>query len=105
MILNVCLNVFFFFFLAKLDKATEVIAENLGKSWKKLGRKLGLTEVKLESIAKRHPTELDETTVEMLKEWRKQQGAQAQIQQLIKALRDCQFNLTAEKVEASLRSP
>ncbi|CAG5850372.1 FAS-associated death domain protein [Menidia menidia] len=89
---------------AKLDIATEVIAENLGKSWRKLGRKLRLGGVKLESIANRHPTDLEETAVELLKEWRKSQGAGARTDELIRALRDCQFNLTADKVEEALHS-
>ncbi|XP_023281317.1 FAS-associated death domain protein-like [Seriola lalandi dorsalis] len=88
---------------AKLDIATEVIAENLGRSWRKLGRKLGLKEIKLESINRRHPTDLEETAVELLKEWRKSQGAGARVEQLIEALRLCQFNLTADKVEDKLK--
>ncbi|XP_040002618.1 protein FADD [Xiphias gladius] len=87
---------------AKLDIATEVIAENLGRAWRKLGRKLGLTDVKLESIYRRHPTELEETVVELLKEWRKSRGAEAQTKELLEALRACQYNLTADKVEDKL---
>ncbi|XP_042337036.1 FAS-associated death domain protein-like [Plectropomus leopardus] len=87
---------------AKLDTATDVIAENLGRNWRKLGRKLGLTDVKLESISRRHPTELDETVRELLKEWRKSRGAEARAEELIKALRACEFNLTADKVEDRL---
>ncbi|XP_060924095.1 protein FADD [Limanda limanda] len=87
---------------AKLDIATEVIAENLGRNWRKLGRKLGLNDVKLESIGRRYPTELEETVVEMLKEWRKSRGAEARTKQLIEALRACQYNLTADKVEDKL---
>lgn len=88
----------------KLDIAVEVIAENLGKNWRKLGRKLGLTDVKLESIAKRHPTDLEETAVELLKEWRKNKGAEAETKDLIAALRACQQNLTADKVEDRLEA-
>lgn len=83
---------------AKLDIATEVIAENLGKAWRRLGRKLGLNEVKLDSIAKCHPTDLYETTVELLKEWRKVQGPAACADNLIIALRACDLNLTADIV-------
>lgn len=83
---------------AKLDIATEVVAENVGKSWRRLGRKLGLIEVKLESIAKRHPTDLYETAVELLKEWRKEQGPAACADNLISALRACDLNLTADIV-------
>lgn len=85
---------------AKLDIAKNVLAEHLGKSWRRLGRKLGLSEVKLESISKRHPTELDETAVELLKEWTKMQGACAD--DLIKALRACDLNLTADVLESKI---
>lgn len=87
---------------AKLATATEVIAENLGRSWRRLGRKLGLSEVKLESIAARHPTELEETAVEVVKEWRKIRGPGARVEDLIQALRACDFNLTAHKLELRL---
>lgn len=90
---------------AKLNIATEVTAENLGRHWRKLGRKLGLTDVKLESISKRHPTELEETAVELLNEWRRKRGAEARAEDLIKALRACQLNLTADKVECRLATP
>ncbi|XP_026147462.1 FAS-associated death domain protein [Mastacembelus armatus] len=87
---------------AKLDISTEVISENLGRNWRKLGRKLGLNEVKLESISSKHPTDLEETAVELLKEWRRIRGAEAQTKDLIGALRACEFNLTADKVEDRL---
>uniref|UniRef100_A0A3P9LQ53 Fas (tnfrsf6)-associated via death domain n=1 Tax=Oryzias latipes TaxID=8090 RepID=A0A3P9LQ53_ORYLA len=86
----------------KLNIASEVISENLGRYWRKLGRKLGLSDAKLESISKRHPTDLEETALELLKEWRKSQRAEAQTEKLLKALRDCQFNLTADKVQDRL---
>ncbi|XP_019935769.2 FAS-associated death domain protein [Paralichthys olivaceus] len=87
---------------AQLDIATEVIAENLGRSWRKLGRKLGLNDVKLDSISRRYPTELEETGIELLKEWRKSRGAEARTNELIEALRACCLNLTADKVEEKL---
>lgn len=90
---------------AKLDIATEVIAENLGNHWRKLGRKLGLTDVKLESVSKKHPTDLVETAVELLKEWRKCRGAEARTLELLKALRACTLNLTADNVEDKLACP
>lgn len=87
---------------AKLDIAKEVLTETLGKAWRRLGRKLGLSEVKLESISKRHPTELDETAVELLKEWRKMRGPGACADDLIEALRACDLNLTADKLESRI---
>nr|XP_057933643.1 protein FADD [Doryrhamphus excisus] len=84
---------------AKLDIATDVIAENLGRTWRTLGRKLGLTESKLDSVAGRYPPDLEETARDLLKVWRKSRGAEAHTEDLIKALRACQQNLTADKVE------
>ncbi|XP_061559251.1 protein FADD [Phycodurus eques] len=84
---------------AKLDIATEVITENMGRTWRKLGRKLCLKDSKLDSISKRYPTDLEETVRELLKEWRKIRGAEARTSELIEALRACQHNLTADTLE------
>ncbi|XP_037306252.2 FAS-associated death domain protein-like [Pungitius pungitius] len=89
---------------AKLDTATDVIAENLGKPWRRLGRRLGLTDVKLDSVSARH-TDLEETAREMLKEWRKSRGAEARASDLVEALRRCDLNLTADKVVDKLSTP
>ncbi|XP_029944186.1 FAS-associated death domain protein [Salarias fasciatus] len=88
---------------AKLDAAAPVVAENLGRSWRKLGRRLGLSEARLESVAGRHPSDLEEAAVELLKEWRRTGAGRVQIQDLIQALRACQFNLTADRVEDRLK--
>ncbi|XP_029901359.1 FAS-associated death domain protein [Myripristis murdjan] len=88
---------------AKLDIATEVIVDNIGRAWRQLGRKLRLTEAKLESISEKHPRDLEETVRELLKQWRRSQAAQASAEELIKALRACQHNLTADKVEQKLK--
>ncbi|XP_037649575.1 FAS-associated death domain protein-like [Sebastes umbrosus] len=90
----------------KLDIATDVIAGRLGtRDWRKLGRKLGLNDVKLESISKRHPTEQEETTRAMLKEWRKSREAEARTEELIEALRACNLNETADRVVEKLPPP
>ncbi|XP_061564461.1 protein FADD [Cololabis saira] len=87
---------------AKLEIATEVISQNLGKNWRKLGRRLRVSDVKLESVSRRHPEDLEETAVELLKEWRKLRGAEARAEDLVAALRECQFNMTADKLETRL---
>ncbi|XP_077445776.1 FAS-associated death domain protein [Stigmatopora argus] len=84
---------------AKLDIATDIIAENLGRDWRKLGRMLCIKEVKLDSISMSHPNNLDETVRELLKEWRERRGSEVRTEELIRALRACQQNLTADKVE------
>lgn len=78
-----------------------MIAENVGGTWRKLGRELCLSETKLKSISLRFPTDLEETVRELLKEWRESRGAEARTGELIKALRACQQNLTADIVEAA----
>ncbi|XP_033847647.1 protein FADD [Periophthalmus magnuspinnatus] len=88
----------------KLEHAAEVLSENLSHSWRKLGRKLGLTEVKLASISRKYPTDLEETAVELVREWRKTKGEQATVEVLLQALRDCQLNLTADTVEDRLNA-
>lgn len=88
---------------AKIDLATVVIAENLGKTWRKVARKLGLSEVKLQSIDQK-PLDLDEKTMEMIWQWKKAQGSKACVEQLVVALRDCAQNLTADRVEDKMRA-
>ncbi|KAM9831185.1 FAS-associated death domain protein [Neosynchiropus ocellatus] len=88
----------------EIDLAADVLAENLGRTWRKLARKLGLTEARLESVAMRHPTDLEETVREMLKEWRRMRGANCRVSELIEALRSCQLNLTADTLEDALNA-
>ncbi|XP_057675795.1 FAS-associated death domain protein-like [Corythoichthys intestinalis] len=90
---------------AKLDIAANVIAENLGRNWRRLGRQLGLTETKLDSVSTRHPNDLDETARELLKEWRKNRGSEVCVKDLVRALRACHQNLTADKVEDAWMIP
>ncbi|XP_070985873.1 FAS-associated death domain protein-like isoform X1 [Oncorhynchus clarkii lewisi] len=87
---------------AKLDIATEMITNNIGKKWRTYGRKLGLPEAKLDHIAQKHPNNLEEQVVELLKEWRKKQKAEAKTDTLIKALRSCDQNCTADLIQTEL---
>ncbi|XP_061740709.1 protein FADD isoform X1 [Nerophis ophidion] len=89
--------------IAKLDIGVDVIAENLGRNWRKLGRKLGLNENKLESIAQRYPCDLEEMARQLLREWKKSRGAEVNTAELIKALRECQQNLTADILEEKIK--
>ncbi|XP_053710736.1 protein FADD [Synchiropus splendidus] len=88
----------------ELDLATDVLADHLGRSWRKLARKLALTEARIDSVAAKHPTDLEETIRELMKEWRRKRGADCQVSELIEALRSCQFNLTADTLEDKLRA-
>ncbi|KAJ8272333.1 hypothetical protein COCON_G00111920 [Conger conger] len=83
---------------AKLDIATDELSEQLGRSWRRYGRKLGITDAKLDQISAKHPFDLREQAVTLLREWRKMQGADAKVDGLIKALRCCELNLTADQL-------
>uniref|UniRef100_A0A4W5MIL3 Fas (tnfrsf6)-associated via death domain n=1 Tax=Hucho hucho TaxID=62062 RepID=A0A4W5MIL3_9TELE len=89
-------------FPKKLDIATEVITNNIGRKWRTYGRKLGLPEAKLDHIAQKHPNNLEEQVVELLKEWRKMQKAEAKTDTLIKALRSFDQNYTADLIQTEL---
>ncbi|KAJ8340540.1 hypothetical protein SKAU_G00351730 [Synaphobranchus kaupii] len=87
---------------AKLDIATDVLSEQLGKHWRRFGRKLGITDAKLEHISAKHPNDLREQAVGLSCEWQKMRGAEATVDDLIKALRACDFNLTADLLTRKL---
>ncbi|XP_030622242.1 FAS-associated death domain protein [Chanos chanos] len=87
----------------KLRIAKEVIAQNLGKRWRQYGRKLGLSDAKLESIEEKHPRNLEEQVMELFREWMKLRKREAKVDELIKALRSCSQNYTADLVEKQLK--
>lgn len=86
----------------KIDSATEVIMKQVGRNWKKVGRKLGLNDTKLDSIEAKHSRDLEEQAIGLIREWMKIQRENARVEILIKALRDCGHNYTADLVEKKL---
>ncbi|NXI04521.1 FADD protein, partial [Pachycephala philippinensis] len=82
-----------------LEAAFRVICANVGREWKKLVRELGMPEVKLDRIEVAHRYDLYEQLIQALREWQRWRGKDAKVADLIKALRGCNLNLVADKVE------
>ncbi|XP_072516444.1 FAS-associated death domain protein [Salminus brasiliensis] len=90
--------------LAKINIATDVIVEHLGRKWLQYGRKLGLCDGKLDGIEDKHPRNLEEKVREVIKEWKRIRKGQAKVDELIMALRTCKQNFTADLVEKALQN-
>lgn len=88
----------------KVKIAADVIVKHLGKDWRKYGRSLGLHEAKLDQIREKHPFNLEEQVMEVISEWKRVHKGDVKAEELVKALRSCRLNYTADLVQSSIVS-
>ncbi|NXG46908.1 FADD protein, partial [Psilopogon haemacephalus] len=81
------------------EKPMEVICDNVGRDWKMLIRKLDVSDVRMDRIVAANPRDLREQLLQSLREWQRWRGRDAKVADLIRALRGCNMNLVADKVE------
>lgn len=87
-----------------MRNASDVIVKHLGKDWRKYGRSLGLHEAKLDQIREKHPFNLEEQVMEVISEWKRMHKGDVKAEELVKALRSCKLNYTADLVQSSMSS-
>ncbi|XP_015485060.1 FAS-associated death domain protein [Parus major] len=85
-----------------LKVAVLVIHDNVGREWKRLMRELGMPEVKLERIETDYRDKLSEQVFQALRQWQSWKGKHAKVADLIQALRGCNLNLVADRVEGKI---
>ncbi|KAJ1182217.1 hypothetical protein NDU88_007411 [Pleurodeles waltl] len=86
----------------KLTAAFQVICENVGKDWRTLIRRLRVPEARVDGIVAAYPLQMREQLMQSLKEWQKRNGANANVAELLAALRGSKMKLVAEIVEEEL---
>ena len=68
------------------DEDLEELSQQIGKSWKPLGRRLKLKEAELTAFHKENPDEYSERAYQMLLRWKSRDGKDATYQVLYDAL-------------------
>ncbi|NP_001089017.1 Fas associated via death domain S homeolog [Xenopus laevis] len=87
-----------------LDDAFDVICDNVGKDWKMLVRRLGVTDVTIERIVGANPSNMREQLYQCLRSWKKDKGDKANMENLLQTLLGCKMKLVYEKVLQKLNS-
>ncbi|KAF6333022.1 Fas associated via death domain [Rhinolophus ferrumequinum] len=82
-----------------LRAAFDIVSEHVGKDWRKLARKLQVSDSKIDAIEVKYPRNLTEQVRESLRVWKNAQRADATVSHLVAVLRACQLNLVADLVE------
>lgn len=91
--------VILFFPSPDLRAAFDIICDNVGKDWKRLARRLKVSDAKIDAIEEKYPRNLTEQLRESLRVWRNANREDAAVAHLVGALRACRMNLVADLIE------
>uniref|UniRef100_A0A8C5PZK4 FADD n=1 Tax=Leptobrachium leishanense TaxID=445787 RepID=A0A8C5PZK4_9ANUR len=79
---------------SQLVDALDIVCEYLGSgNWKRLMRRLGVSDVTIDRVVVANPQNLYEQQMQCFREWRQQKGGDATVQVLRETLRECSMNL------------
>ncbi|XP_027711773.1 FAS-associated death domain protein [Vombatus ursinus] len=81
---------------AQLEVAFDTLCDQVGRDWKRLVRKLGVSQVDIDRMVYAHPRDLREQFYQSLLLWKKSNDKDANVSTIQQALRDCNLNLTAD---------
>ncbi|XP_075044383.1 FAS-associated death domain protein [Mixophyes fleayi] len=86
----------------QLDRAFDIICDNVGRDWRRLMRSLGMTDPIMEQVMDAHPRNMREQLMQCLIKWREKKRDDASVTALMHALECCKLRLVAEKVTDGL---
>eukprot|EP00079_Xenopus_tropicalis_P009793 XP_002934114.1 PREDICTED: FAS-associated death domain protein [Xenopus tropicalis] len=81
-----------------LDDAFDVICDNVGRDWKMLVRRLGVSDVTIDRIVGANPNNMREQLYRCLRSWKDNMGERASMENLLQALLNCKMKLVQDKV-------
>lgn len=81
-----------------LRAAMEVICDNVGKDWKRLARRLRVSEIKIEAIEEKYP-DLVEQVKGAAEVWKNSARRDAAVSCLVARSGGCQLNVVADLIE------
>ena len=83
-------------FFSDMHDEFDYIADHVGKNWRLLARKLGVSDAQIDNIQEAHSRDLREQAYSALKAWVAKNPGRANKDVLIQTLRACKLNLIAD---------